>query len=116
MSPVTRNVYDNIRRSLEKVLDKNRDGLLTKKIPFNCIVAKEIGLKLDPKVVSAMKDLPLGHDAHTILPLLDVINAMEAYGKERWGLAGFDGEEESPSELPELEEAPAPSPEGEDNE
>lgn len=118
MSPVTRNVYDSIRRSLESVLEKNRDGLLTKKIPFNCIVAKEIGLNLDPKTISALEKIPMGHDAHTVLPLLQVLNAMEEYGKKRWGLAGFEGQEDEQeiSELPELKVEEAPKPEGDNDE
>ena len=119
MSPVTRNVYDHIRKSLVTAISKNPDSLLTKKIPFNCIVAKEIGIKLDPKVVSSLERIPLGHDVHTVLPLLDCVNAMEEYGKKRWGLEGFEDPEDDQeiSELPKLEELEeAPKPEGDENE
>lgn len=119
MSPVSRGVYDKVRAALASTLEKNKDNLLSKVVPFNCVIAREIGLQMDPKVVSAFNAMPAKdrYSAQATFPLIDVINAMEEYGYEKYGLEGFDvvddnePEEAGPIlEMPSFEEAPSPSP------
>lgn len=104
MSPVSRGVYEKVRSSLASTIEKNKDNLLSKVVPFNCVIAQEIGLKMDPKSVSAFNAMPSKdrYSAQSTFPLIDVINAMEEYGFVKYGMDGFDSSDnkEEDSNLP----------------
>lgn len=89
MRKITRQMYDSYRASLEKTLESSQHNLTTRMIPVSCVIAIELGMKLDPKVISALKDVPEGITAHTNVSLASYADALEAYGKEHWGIAGI---------------------------
>lgn len=89
MQKITRKMYDSYRTSLERTLERSQHNLTTRMVPVSCVVAIELGMKLDPKVISAMKDVPEGIVPMTNVSLVNYAEALEDYGKKYWGLAGI---------------------------
>jgi hypothetical protein len=125
MSPVTRNIYNSLRKSIEGVVAKNPDSLLSRSVPVNVIVAREIGLVMDAETVSAYNKMPARGktSAQATFALYDVVNAIEKYGEDNYGLPGLEvtikrEEDEELGELIEIpsEESTSPIEEGSDDE
>lgn len=89
MQKITRQMYDSYRKSLEATLEKSKHNLITRMVPVSCVIAIEIGMKLDPKVISALEKVPEGLVPMTNVSLVNYAEALEEYGKKHWGIAGI---------------------------
>lgn len=113
MKKITKPMYDAYRRGVEAAVARSSHNLTTRVVPVNLVLAKEIGMKIDPEKLEQAKHVKAGTSVSVLLNLVDYAEAMEAYGAEHYGYGEIDPEPkvslgnpiEEPTEAPSNEES-----------